>query len=159
MKEQSSMRSWSHKPSSQQKQSGAATAATTRRAKHWLGDVVADTQSEQAGKDQEAPRLNTESEVREPDGTGCQRRECPSSLAGGQTQRRRARHRPNDNRATAGPYRQTLGDTAKQTAGRDIRAQPGGARGATQAQRRTEGPGHSAGACPSNPPDAFARPA
>jgi|SRR6266403_4213686 len=60
MKEQSSMRSWSHKPSSQQKQSGAATAATTRRAKHWLGDVVADTQSEQAGKDQEAPRDSTQ---------------------------------------------------------------------------------------------------
>ena len=60
MKEQSSMRSWSHKPSSQQKQSGAATAATTRRAKHWLGDVVADTQSEQAGKEQEAPRDSTQ---------------------------------------------------------------------------------------------------
>jgi len=60
MKEQSSMRSWSHKPSSQQKQSGAATAATTRRAKHWLGDVVADTQGEQAGKDQEAPRDSTQ---------------------------------------------------------------------------------------------------
>src|SRR5258707_2438390 len=60
MKEQSSMRSWSHKPSSQQKQSEAATAATTRMAKHWLGDVVADTQSEQAGKDQGAPRDSTQ---------------------------------------------------------------------------------------------------
>src|SRR6266436_1491574 len=60
MKEQSSMRSWSHKPNSQQKQSEAATAATTRRAKHWLGDVVAHSQSEQAGKDQGAPRDSTQ---------------------------------------------------------------------------------------------------
>jgi group II intron reverse transcriptase/maturase len=50
------MRSWNPRPESQPKQPGAATAATTRKAKHWLGDVVAANQGEQAGKEQGVPR-------------------------------------------------------------------------------------------------------
>lgn len=50
------MGSWSNQPKSQQKQPGVATAATTRMAKHWLGDVVATNQGEQAGTGQVAPR-------------------------------------------------------------------------------------------------------
>jgi RNA-directed DNA polymerase len=54
------MRSWNHRPNSQPKQPGAATAATTRKAKHWLGDVVAANQGKQAGQEQAVPRDSTQ---------------------------------------------------------------------------------------------------
>ena len=54
------MGSWSHRPKSQPKQSGVATAATTRVAKHWLSDVVVSSQGEQAGKGEVAPRDPTQ---------------------------------------------------------------------------------------------------
>jgi RNA-directed DNA polymerase len=54
------MRSWNHRPRSQPKRPGAATAATTRKAKHWLGDVVALNQSEQAGQEQAVSRDSTQ---------------------------------------------------------------------------------------------------
>lgn len=54
------MGSWSQRPKSQPKQTGEATAASTRVAKHWLGDVVVDNQSEQAGTGEKAPRDPTQ---------------------------------------------------------------------------------------------------
>jgi RNA-directed DNA polymerase len=60
MKEPSSKGSWSQRPKSQPKQSGVATAATTRVAKHWLGDAVADHQGEQVGRGERAPRDPTQ---------------------------------------------------------------------------------------------------
>lgn len=60
MKEKSSRGSWSQRPKSQPKQTGEATAASTRVAKHWLGDVVACNQSEQAGTGEKAPRDPTQ---------------------------------------------------------------------------------------------------
>ncbi len=54
------MGSWSQRPKSQPKQSGVATAATTRVAEHWLGDVVAHNQGEQAGTGVMTPRDPTQ---------------------------------------------------------------------------------------------------
>lgn len=54
------MGSWSQRPKSQPKPTGAATAATTRRAKHWLGDMVAAIQSERVGTGPVAARDPTQ---------------------------------------------------------------------------------------------------
>jgi RNA-directed DNA polymerase len=60
MKERSSTGSCSQRPESQLKQSGVATTAATRVAKHWLGDVVANNQGEQAGTGVMTPRDPTQ---------------------------------------------------------------------------------------------------
>lgn len=54
------MGSWSQRPRSQPKQTGEATAASTRVAKHWLGDVVVGNQDEQTGTGEMAPRDPTQ---------------------------------------------------------------------------------------------------
>src|SRR5262245_30361705 len=59
MKERSSMRSWNNKPDSPPKQRSAATAATTRLAKHHLGDVVASSDASLRARN-EVPRDSTQ---------------------------------------------------------------------------------------------------
>ena len=53
------MRSWNNEPNSPPKQRSAATAATTRLAKHHLGDVVASSEASRKARD-EAPRDSTQ---------------------------------------------------------------------------------------------------
>src|SRR5437667_4529801 len=77
---------------------------------------------EPEGEARSPARLNTESNVRETDGTGRHEGKRHGSLAGGQTQRRRTGDRPNDDRATGRAHPQALGNIEGEIAGRDVRA-------------------------------------
>src|SRR5207248_2997640 len=98
----------------------------------------------------------TESNARRTDGTGSWAGKCHGSLAGGQTQRRSARHRRHDHPRAARPPPQALGDYPREASGRDVCAQPGAAGGNTQTQRRGETAGHSHSGGPMDSANAFA---
>jgi len=111
---------------------------------------------EREGEARSSARLNTESNVREPDGTGRHEGKRHGSLAGGQTQRRRAGDRSNDDRATGRTHPQALGEAQREIAGRHLRAQPSQARGDTQTQWRNTDAGHPDGGGQVDTANAFA---
>src|SRR5919108_529746 len=111
---------------------------------------------EREGEGGGSARLNTESNVRGTDGRGRHEGKRQGSLASAQTQRRLAGDRPNDDRATGRTHPQALGDIPSETAGGHLRAQPGQARGDSQAQRRNPDAGHPDGGGPVDTANAFA---